>query len=633
MTNSIRILHVEDSENDHLLLKRALRRGGMDAVVQRVEIESDYRRFLVESAWDVVISDCRLPKFSGAAAVEILRADDADLPFILVSGAIGEEEAAAMMRAGAHDFIIKDNLARLIPTIERALQDAAARRGYREAEKALRRSEQRLNLALDAVNDGVWDWAIDSGVVYYSPRWYVLHGLCYENSELEPTLKMWDCAVHSDDLARVQEARRRHLAGETPAIEVEHRVVLGEQRVRWVLARGRVVERDAEGLPLRVCGTTSDLTSIKNTELVLRKLICAVEQSPAAILMTNREGLIEYVNPRMCEITGYQPEEILGRTPRMFKSGHISYEIYRDLWSRILAGEEWRGELLNRRRDESLFWVSASVSPLRDPDGAIVNFVAVEEDITRQKQVEDELRQAMENAELASRAKLEFIANMSHELRTPLNAIIGMASLLKDNHYSVLSGTQTEWVEEIHQAGIHLLDLLNDVLDLSRFDMRKVELADQDVDVSCLIEHCVVFIQERADAAGVSVFTETSEVLPLLRADQVRVARAVMNLLSNAVKFTLAGGWVRLSAGLDSEGGLFISVADSGIGMAPEQVAFVLQPFRQVESGLDRRFDGLGLGLTIAKRLIDMHDADLTIKSALGVGATVTLRFPPERVL
>jgi len=243
-----------------------------------------------------------------------------------------------------------------------------------------------------------------------------------------------------------------------------------------------------------------------------------------------------------------------------------------------------------------------------------------------------ELMQALEAAAASSQAKSQFLAAMSHELRTPLNAVIGFSEALATGVYGSLSERQHEYLGHIRAAGVHLLQLVNDVLDLSKMDANRLDLDEAEIDVDGVIAAVVGLLTTDAGTAGVTVRQERSGELPVLRGDLRRVRQVLLNLLANAIKFTPAGGMITFRVTHDAEG-LAIAVADTGIGIAAEDIPTALERFGQVDSRLARKYEGTGLGLPLSKKLMELHDGRLEIDSAPGLGTTVTIAFPPERVL
>src|SRR5438874_12633931 len=234
-------------------------------------------------------------------------------------------------------------------------------------------------------------------------------------------------------------------------------------------------------------------------------------------------------------------------------------------------------------------------------------------------------------AQASDRAKTKFLANMSHELRTPLNAIIGFSEVIKLNAQQPKE-RYPEYAQYIHDAAIHLLDLINGILDLARIEAGKVELEEESVLISDLLSSAVTTVRPIAEKKLVAIECRHRRTDALIRVDQTKFKQVLLNLLSNAVKFTQPSGSVVVDCRLDAEGGLVISVKDTGVGIPPEQLEKVLEPFEQVEDHLTRRNEGTGLGLPIAKALIELHGGRLVLESELNVGTTAELRVPRERI-
>lgn len=246
----------------------------------------------------------------------------------------------------------------------------------------------------------------------------------------------------------------------------------------------------------------------------------------------------------------------------------------------------------------------------------------------------EDLHLAKETAEQASRVKSHFLANMSHELRTPLNAIIGFSEVIRNQLFGPLGDPRyTDYIGDINRSGQHLLSLVNDILDLSKLEAGAIELSDDLVDLPVIIGDCSGLVRAQAEEEGLSLAIDVPPSLPHLEADEIRVKQVVINLLSNAVKFSRPGGCVRIAAYLTEDGGLSLAVQDGGVGMNEAEIEIALQPFRQVESSVSRRYAGTGLGLPLAKSLIESHGGTLRIESAPELGTTVTVTFPASRII
>ncbi len=291
---------------------------------------------------------------------------------------------------------------------------------------------------------------------------------------------------------------------------------------------------------------------------------------------------------------------------------------------RVVRRFEKSLRLADRQRDEAYAELEVRVEE-RTRD--------LSREVTRREKTEADLRSAMDRAEFANRSKSEFLANMSHELRTPLNAIIGFAQVLQDEMFGALGDPRyRDYATDINDSGQHLLNLINDILDLSKIEAGKGELLEDDIDVPPLLRSALNMVRERATSGDVTLETEIPDGLPALHADERKLKQILVNLLSNAVKFTKPGGVVTLRTWSNVESGYLFQVQDTGIGMSQEDIPKALSPFGQVDSALNRQYEGTGLGLPLSKTLTELHGGSLDLQSEPGVGTTVTLRLPAARL-
>ncbi len=302
---------------------------------------------------------------------------------------------------------------------------------------------------------------------------------------------------------------------------------------------------------------------------------------------------------------------------------------------------------------EAEAWIAETLAAHRGPGGSVEQnlpdgrwiltrrfrtqnggMLVIQADISERKRTEQRLHAAREQAMIANRAKSELLANMSHELRTPLNAIIGFAGVLGDETFGPLANDkQREYLKDIEQSGQHLLELINDILDVSAIEAGKLTLNQEDIDPRETIEAAIRLISPRALIGGIDLARDMVDDLPLVRADGRRLKQILLNLLSNAVKFSRQGGCVTLGARRDADGGIQFSITDTGIGMDQDGLALALAPFGQVDGSLAREYEGSGLGLPLSLALVEMHGGRLELESAPGEGTTARVHLPASRVI
>jgi two-component system sensor histidine kinase/response regulator len=385
----------------------------------------------------------------------------------------------------------------------------------------------------------------------------------------------------------------------------------------------------------------TDITVRRQLEEELRKLSLGVEQSSNSIVITNLKAEIEYVNPRFTQTTGYSKQEVIGKNPRFLKSNLTSKAVYADMWESLVQGRAWQGEFINRRKDGNEYCELAQITPLRNEEGKVTHYMAVEEDITEKKRIQKELEnyqlhleqlvqtrttefeKAKLQAEAANQSKSTFLANMSHEIRTPMNAIIGFAHLLRGQ---VTQPDQQDKLDKIVTSGKHLLGIINDILDLSKIEAERLILEETTILIPAIIDYVHSMMTDRIDSKGITLKMEIDSRLgdlPLL-GDPLRLRQVLINLLSNAVKFCDQGS-ITLCARVISEEKervtLRFEVQDTGIGIGEEQQSKLFDAFEQAESSTSRKYGGTGLGLALSKNLVRLMGGEIGVVSQLGQGS------------
>lgn len=347
----------------------------------------------------------------------------------------------------------------------------------------------------------------------------------------------------------------------------------------------------------------------------------------AIVAITNRAGAITYVNDKFCEITWYERDELLGQNHRILNSGTHPEAFFTRMFRTIAQGETWRGDICNRAKNGSLYWVDTTIVPVRDAHGAIESYVSIRSDITARKTREQDTIEAYEHIKQMSSLKTEFFANISHEIRTPLTAILGYAELLRDE--SIEPAERSTHLNTIRRNGEHLLTMINDLLDASKIEANQMSIERIHTPPIETIVEVISFMQIRADNKGIPLELEFETQIPkVIHTDPVRLRQILINLVGNAIKFTELGG-VRVIVGLQDALSdspmLRIEVADTGIGIDPTNIPNLFRPFQQADASTTRRFGGTGLGLFISQRFANLLGGGIVVRSELGVGSSFVL--------
>jgi len=541
----IRILLLEDYPVHADLIQETLAADGMVCELVRVETREDFLNALRQEKFDVVLADYSLPRFDGLTALALTREKYPEIPFILVSGKLGEEAAIDSLKSGATDYVLKHRLVRLASAVRRAVQEATERVARRQAEAALR------------------------------------------------------CAY--DDLEKRVQQRTAELErlNETLRVEIAER-----KRLKQILQQ----ERD-----------------------LLEVTLASIAD---AVVATDPDALVRFLNPVAEALTGWAAREAVGRhlnevfcladEPTRMR---MESPVARALRDKTTTGVAEQAILIHR--DGREIPIATSGAPIRGKNGDIQGAVLVFHDVTERRRAEAALLQAKEAAEAADRTKSEFLATMSHELRTPLNVILGYSDLLAENQLGGLSDVQKDALGRIRRNARELYELIAAVLDLSRLEAGRLPLAVKEVDIAELIEELRGESREAKKWEGVEFAWQIRAPLVHVYTDRGKLKVILRNLVGNAAKFT-PHGRITVTA-RDLEEGVEVSVADTGIGIPKEALLLIFEPFRQVGNSLTPLSGGTGLGLHIVKRLLDLLGGKIAVDSEVGCGSTFRVWIPVHR--
>ncbi len=521
------------------------------------------------------------------------------------------------------------------------LLDAAAALLFNDAAPAQHAAHAgHLEMVLGAMRGAgtfVWEWDIDSDTLSDIDRGLEMLG--YEPQDSGSTQQDWDALIHPDDRAANHAAYVRHARGETEAYEHAYRIHARDGRWRWYQERGRIVEWHADGRPRRMVGTQTDITEQRRNEQAASQAAARLERIaqhvPGVLYQFELDAALTPRFPYLSE----QARTLLGLDPALAAVNAAALmalidEADRDAVTASIVESAhslslWRWEFRVRSADDAQRWILATASPMRGADGSTV-WHGYMQDVTELRELE-RARQDKAAAEAANRAKTEFLSRMSHELRTPLNAVLGFSQLLEIDRTEPMSEGQRRRVKLIREAGEHLLQMIGDLLDLTRIESGSLQVQLDAVPMDALAEEAIDMLRPQAAAAAVELTLQLQGQGLAARADRTRLRQVLLNLLSNAVKYNHAGGAVRLSiapaAPEQDRPCLTIEVSDTGVGIDAADLPHLFEPFNRLAQA-GGGVEGTGIGLSVTRALVTLMQGRIEARSTPGAGTTFQVTLP-----
>jgi PAS domain S-box-containing protein len=490
-----------------------------------------------------------------------------------------------------------------------------------------------LRTALRGAGTYVWEWHPGTDELSDIDEGFEMLG--YASDQFAPTQASWDLLIHADDREENHAAYLRHERGESAQYEHVYRARGADGQWHWLHERGRIVERGVDGAPRRMLGTQTDITLQRELESQAsadRERLALIARHVPGVLyqfMQSADGLLgwfSYVSERCEAIFGVAAGELTSDASALLRRVHPEWRerVRTSLAFSAQRSAQWRMEFPIRRRDGADRWLLGAASPQRQSDGRTAWFGYIA-DVTDLRELEAASRDKAA-AEAASRAKTEFLSRMSHELRTPLNAVLGFSQLLELTPSPPLADAHRRPVQLIREAGEHLLTMIGDLLDLTRIESGHLHLQIERVALAPLADECVALMQAQAAGARITV-QATVETGVAVRADRTRLKQVLLNLLSNGVKYNRAGGVVTLRARSEYGALAVIEVADSGLGIAPEHLGGVFEPFQRGAHD-HSPIEGTGIGLAVCKSLVELMDGTIDVHSAPDQGSLFSVCLP-----
>ena len=644
MVENIKILILEDNQSDADLLQRELKKSGLVYTSEIVQTRQEFESSLENFKPDLILADYSLPSFDGDTAFDIKQKAYPDIPFIIISGFIGEENAVELIKKGITDYVLKDKLFGLNPKIKRALEEAKEKKGKRIADEQLalqkRDSKEQFKTIFNDAPMGIA--IIDSltgNLFNVNPMFAKIVG----RSIAEMTNIDWMSITHPDDIQPDLNNMAQLVAGEINGFRMEKRFIHSDGSSIWInMTVSRISHYDKSN-PRHLC-MIEDITEHKkaeqeliiangkltfqnegkekravelnfiNKELADYKF--ALDQS-CIIAITDQKGVIKHVNDNFCKISKYNREELIGRDHRIISSGYHSKEYIHNLWSTIAQGKTWYGELKNKAKDGTFYWVDTTITPFLNEQGKPYQYVATRFDITEGKKAKQNLIQ--QNKELVkTNTELDrFVYSASHDLRSPLTSILGLISFIEEE------SQETDTLEHIKMIrnSINRLDMfIKNILNYSRNNRAILEV--EKIFLQETAREIVNSLHSMKEAKGIHFEIDIKEQQPFY-SDRLRFNTILENLISNAIKYhkdDKSDSYIKITGQSDHEK-LQINIADNGIGIEQAQHNKIFDMFFR----LSGKTDGSGIGLYIVKETVEILKGSIQIQSEKGTGTIFTI--------
>lgn len=665
MDRTVRILHLEDDGADAELIAATLAGEGLPCECVRVDSREQFLS-AIDGQFDVILSDYALPGFDGAAAQKIARERRPEVPFVFVSGTMGEEVAIDRLKEGATDYVLKHRLTRLAPAVRRALEELQNRRDRERAEAEVRRLnaelEQRVadrTAQLAAANRDLEQHKRDLAqanaflehvlaaspsmvfrfepedlrVTYVSPNIGWLLG--YTTDEVLGVPGFWESIIHPDDRDEAVQRLRGAMDAMVVQIEQEYRCRSKDGRYRWFFNLLRI-EYGSDGSPTAVLGYALDIADRKTAEEEVRRanvfLDSIIENLPVMLFVKDARDLrFVRFNRAGEEMVGLPRAAVIGKTVLDFSPAHVAQRFTETDRTALAAGSvlDIPEDILPTRERGTRILHTRKI-PILDAAGQPAYLLGISEDITERRTAEENARLAKLEAERANQAKSEFLSRMSHDLRTPLNAVLGFAQVLE---MDPLLPEQADSVRQILKGGRHLLELINEVLDIARIESGHLSLSPEPVDVADIVQQSAELVRPLASARGIAVRTDIAGVAGChVRADRQRLKQILLNLLGNAVKYNRDGGTVTIACTRAGEGHVRLNVTDTGAGIPSEKLALLFQPFERLGAE-QSAIEGTGLGLAVSKGLANAMGGRIGVSSEVDRGTTFWVELPEAQAV
>jgi PAS domain S-box-containing protein len=623
MRHPLRIVSVEDDPQDAELIQDLLETEGIVCEITRVDTQDSLLDLLQQGGVDLILADYSLPSFDGISALKLANKVCPDVPFIFVSGTLGEEVAIEALKIGATDYVLKTRLSRLVPSVQRALREATQKAERNRAEESLRQSEAYLAEAQRLSHTGSFGWRVATGEIIWSEETFRIFQ--YERTTT-PSVELVLQRTHPEDAIFVKETiERAAQAGKD--FDFEHRLLMPDGAVKHVYVVGHAERYRSK--ELEYVGAVMDVTVAKQSEEALQHseayLAEAQRLTHTGSWAFNVTTPI-YWSEENCRIWGFDPQQGLPDRGMILQRIHPEDRgrLLEDIQKAVRERRDYDVELRIVPPDGAVRYIHALGHPVFSSSGELVEVVGTNVDVTERKCAEEALRQAQADLAHVNRVTTmgELAASLAHEIKQPIAAAVTNARtclrwLRRDCPNLEEAGeAASRIVKDVTRAS----DIISSISMLFKKGASQREL----VDVNELIREMIVLLRSEANRYSISILTELAEALPKVMADRVRLQQVFMNLMLNgidAMKGTTARGELTIKSE-PGDGQLLISVSDIGVGLPPEQTEQIFQAFFTTKD------NGTGMGLPISRSIIESHGGQLWAADHSARGATFQFTLP-----
>ena len=498
----------------------------------------------------------------------------------------------------------------------------------------IQKSEKENRSIINSVSDIIFEVSVDGTLVFLNESWETVTGFNIQRSLGQNLFDL----LYKEDKSEQQHNFQLLVQGKKKSYRAFTKLRSADGKYRTVEIAFSMLRHD-ENQDIRAVGTITDVEERRRAEQALgeaeKKYRKIVENAASGIYQVTPEGQFLSVNPSFAKTLGYDSsEDVLRDVNKAQEQIYVDTALRNKMLKEIETLKIPKNfEVQVTRKDGEVIWVSENIRPVLDDDGTLLFYEGSIEDVNQRKKAEIALKEAKVESDLANRAKSEFLANMSHELRTPLNAVIGFAEIIKDEAFGALSQPEyKEYAENIHQSGNGLLNVINEILDVSHIETGNRDLKESLVLVKDTVASSIEMISSKIEAKKIRVDNKVTDEDLKLVGEKHAIKQMLLNLLSNAVRFSPEGSYVMVDAEIEANGNMCISITDTGIGLTEDELEKALMPFGQVSAEHKREDSGTGLGLTLVKSLVELHGGSLDMVSQKNIGTTATLTFPEKRV-